>query len=45
MTRRHRHDDPNIKGLYTEARCLRDIVPRRLASTGCKVDENSLPKA
>jgi hypothetical protein len=41
----HRRDDPNIKGLYAEAHSLRDIVLRRLAGIGCKVNEKSLSKA
>jgi hypothetical protein len=47
MTRvtRHRHDGPNIKGLYAEARRLRDIVLHRLVGIGCKIDEKSLSKA
>ena len=42
---RHRHDDPNLKGLYAEAHRLRDIVLRRLAGIGCKVKRKSLPEA
>ena len=43
---RHRHDDPNLKGVYAEAHRLSDIVLRRLAGIGCEIDEDeSLPKA
>jgi len=42
---RHRHDEPSIKGFYTEAHRLRDIVLRRLVGIGCEITEESLPKA
>ena len=42
---RHRHDEPRIRGLYTEAHRLRDIVLRRLVGIGCEINEESLPKA
>jgi hypothetical protein len=36
---------PDLKGLYAEARILRDIVLSRLAAVGCEIDEKSLAKA
>ena len=42
---RHRHDEPSIKGLYAEARRLRDIVLRRLVGIGCEINQEVLPDA
>jgi hypothetical protein len=36
---------PDLKGLYGEARVLRDIVIGRLAAIGCEIEEKSLPEA
>jgi hypothetical protein len=41
----HRRVAPDLKGLYGEARVLRDIVLGRLAAVGCEIDEKSLPGA
>jgi hypothetical protein len=41
----HRRVAPDLKGLYGEARVLRDIVLGRLAAVGCAIDEESLPEA
>ena len=36
---------PDLKGLYGEARVLRDIVLGRLVAVGCEIEEESLPEA
>ena len=36
---------PDVKGLYAEARILRDTVLRRIVAAGCEIDEESLPEA
>jgi hypothetical protein len=36
---------PDLKGLYGEARVLRDIVLDRLTAVGCEIEAKSLPAA
>jgi hypothetical protein len=36
---------PDVKGLYAEARILRDTVLRRIVAAGDEIDEESLPEA